>query len=216
VFRYPERSTQSPFWVALFLLILGASLVKAQVIEFWSNGLRYQALTREGLTVMYARMPLAVRDYVVVQVALNNGSQRIWKVQPTDFYFESASGLVLRAESENEVVARLYRQANSDDVIKLQTAYERATYGNQHIRSNNGYEKRRQAALAFGGHQGIKAAAAASAIAFVKTELLGGDSTDGAIFFEAPGRQLGAGRVIARVEEETFEFRVENPTHAPE
>jgi hypothetical protein len=123
---------------------------------------------------------------------------------------------VLRAESENEVVARLYRQANSDDVIKLQTAYERATYGNQHIRSNNGYEKRRQAALAFGGHQGIKAAAAASAIAFVKTELLGGDSTDGAIFFEAPGRQLGAGRVIARVEEETFEFRVENPTHALE
>jgi hypothetical protein len=177
----------------LFLLILGASLVRAQVIEFWSNGLRYQALTREGLTVMYARMPLAVRNYVVVQVALNNGSKRIWKIQPTDFYFESTSGAVLRAESEIEVVGRLYRQANSDDVVKLQTAYEKATYGNQHIRSNNGYEKRRQAALAFGGHQGIKAAAAASAIAFVKTELSGGDSTDGAIFFEAPGRQLGPG-----------------------
>ena len=200
----------------LFFLILGASLVQAQVIEFWSNGLRYQALTREGLTVMYARMPLAVRNYVVVQVALNNGSKRVWKVQPTDFYFESTSGTVIRAESENEVVGRLYRQANSDDVIKLQTAYEKATYGNQHIRSNNGYEKRRQAALAFGGHQGIKAAAAASAIAFVKSELLGGDSTDGAIFFAVPGRQLGPGRVVARVEEQTFEFRVENPAHSSE
>ena len=45
---------------------------------------------------MYARMPLAVREYAVVQVALNNGSNEVWKVQPSDFYFESDDGRVLR------------------------------------------------------------------------------------------------------------------------
>ena len=51
-------------------------------------------------------------------------------------------------------------------------------------------------------------AAAASAIAFVKTELESGDSTDGAVFFPNNARALGTGRIVAVVEGHRFEFRV--------
>jgi hypothetical protein len=181
-----------------------------QVIQFQSNGLSYQALTQQGLTLMYARMPLAVREFAVVQIALNNGSDAHWKVQPSDFYFESDDGRVLRGVPENTVVYNLFRTAGTDDVIKLQSAYEKAIYRNQHIRSNNGYEQRRQYAMAM-GPTGLKAAAAASAIAFVQTELKPGDSTDGAVFFNNQGKELGAGRFIARVGDAVWVFRRQGP-----
>jgi hypothetical protein len=104
----------------------------------------------------------------------------------------------------------LFRKAGTDDVIKLQSAYEKAIYGNQHIRSNNGYEQRRQYAMAM-GPTGLKAAAAASAIAFVETELEGGDSTDGAVFFDNQGKPLGAGRIVARLGEQVYVFRSQGP-----
>jgi hypothetical protein len=181
-----------------------------QVIQFYSNGLAYQALTHEGLTLMYARMPLAVREFAVVQIALNNGSGESWKVQPSDFYFESDDGRVLRGVPENAVVYNFFRRAGVDDVIKLQSAYEKAIYGNQHIRSNNGYEQRRQYAMAM-GPTGLKAAAAASAIAFVETNLKPGDSTDGAVFFDNQGKELGAGRFVARLGEAVYVFRPQGP-----
>jgi len=181
-----------------------------QVIQFHSNGLNYQALTHEGLTLMYARMPLAVREFAVVQVALSNGSGEAWKVQPSDFYFESDDGRVLRGVPENAVVYNFFRRAGTDDAIKLQAAYEKAIYSNQHIRSNNGYEQRRQYAMAM-GPTGLKAAAAASAIAFVETELKPGDSTDGAVFFVNQGKELGAGRFVARLGETVYVFRPQGP-----
>jgi hypothetical protein len=181
-----------------------------QVIQFQSNGLNYQALTHEGLTLMYARMPLAVREFAVVQIALSNGSSEVWKVQPSDFYFETDDGRVLRGVPENTVVYNFFRRAGTDDVIKLQSAYEKAIYGNQHIRSNNGYEQRRQYAMAM-GPAGLKAAAAASAIAFVATHLEPGDSTDGAVFFDNQGKELGAGRFVARLGETEYVFRPQGP-----
>jgi hypothetical protein len=181
-----------------------------QVIQFHSNGLNYQALTHDGLTLMYARIPLAVREFAVVQIALNNGSRDLRPVRPSDFYFEADDGRVLRGVPENAVVYNLFRKAGTDDVIKLQSAYEKAIYGNQHIRSNNGYEQRRQYAMAMGA-AGLKAAAAASAIAFVETELEAGDSTDGAIFFDNQGKPLGAGRVVARLGERVYIFRPQGP-----
>jgi hypothetical protein len=181
-----------------------------QVIQFHSNGLNYQALTHDGLTLMYARIPLAVREFAVVQIALNNGSNDLRPVRPSDFYFEAEDGRVLRGVPENAVVYNLFRKAGTDDVIKLQSAYEKAIYGNQHIRSNNGYEQRRQYAMAMGA-AGLKAAAAASAIAFVETELKAGDSTDGAIFFDNQGKPLGAGRVVARLGERVYAFRPQGP-----
>ncbi len=192
----------------LLAFLAAAGPVSGQVIEFWANGLKYQALTRSGLTVMYARMPLAVRGFSIIQVALNNGSNEVWKVEPTDFFFEQSGGQVRRAVSENAVIADLFRNADTDDVIKLQTAYEKAIYGNQHIRSNNGYEQRRQYAMAM-GPRGLKAAAAASAIAFVPSKLKPGDSTDGAVFFASQGKAPGPGKLILRLDEATFEFEPE-------
>jgi hypothetical protein len=159
---------------------------------------------------MYARIPLAVREFAVVQIALSNGSSEVRPVRPSDFYFEAADGRVLRGVPENAVVYNLFRRAGVDDVIKLQSAYEKAIYGNQHIRSNNGYEQRRQYAMAMGA-AGLKAAAAASAIAFVETELEAGDSTDGAVFFDNQGKPLGAGRVVARLGEQVYVFRSQGP-----
>ena len=193
--------------LALLLGVVGPGLADAQVIEFDSQGLHYQTLSRQGLTLMYAPLPLTVRRFAVVQVSFSNGSARSRLVGPTDFYFEAAQGRVLRAAPEEVVVRELYRKAGRNEVMKLQVAYEKALYGNQKIRSNNGYEKRRQAALV-AGSKGLKAAAAASALSLVRTHLAPGGSTDGAIFFENGGKSLGEGRLVTRLRNgDVFEFR---------
>ena len=181
-------------------------LLQSQVVEFSSNGLAYQALTRDGLTIMYARMPVAIRDYGVIQVALSNAGTGIRKVNAKDFVFHPAAGGAIRAASESEVIGDLFRNAGYGEVVKLQQAYERVLYGNQRIRSNNGYEARRLSAIAF-GNKGLKAAAAAAAIAFVTSELSSGDSTDGAVFFPNRGAELGPGRIVVVVDGQEFEFR---------
>ena len=63
-------------WLLLCLLgfVPGTTRAPAQVIEFESNGLRYQTLTRSGVTVMYAAMPQHLHAYAVVQVAVSNGA----------------------------------------------------------------------------------------------------------------------------------------------
>ena len=190
-------------------LLLAVGAARAQVIEFYSNGLKYQTLTKAGLTVMYAEMPLQVRDYAVLQVAVINGTGALQVVQPVAFSFEFPDGRTVRAASENAVVSELQQHGGRNDVIKLVTAYERALSGAEKIRSNNGYEQRRQAALAMGGPSGLRAAAAASAIAFVRTKLRPKDSTDGALFFGNDGRALGTGVLRAQVGNEIFEFRLE-------
>ena len=193
--------------VPLILLALLPLCVSApaQVVEFWSNGLEYQALSRGGLTIMYARLPLAIHDYGIVQAAVSNGSGRVWKLKPADFVFEQTGDPPLRAIPEAEVIYDLFRNAGRNEVIKLQSAYEQALFGNQHIRSNNGYEQRRLAALAM-GDKGVRAAAAASALAFATTELSSGDSTDGALFFRTSGQELPAGRLVAVIQGQVFEF----------
>ena len=40
----------------------------------------------------------------------------------------------------------------------------------------------------------------------MRTKLHSGDSTDGAVFFPKKGRDLGPGRIVARIGDETFEF----------
>src|SRR5579884_353929 len=42
----------------------------AQIIEFESGGLKYQTLTKSGVTVMVASLPAHVRDYAILQVAV--------------------------------------------------------------------------------------------------------------------------------------------------
>lgn len=193
----------------LACLIVMVLTGRAQVIEFYSNGLKYLTLTKSSVTVMYAEMPLQVRGYAVLQVAVINGGGTPRTVQPSWFSYELPDGRTIQAAAEQQVITELQHHGGRNDVIKLVTAYEKAIYGAERLRSNNGYEARRQSALAMGGPAGLKAAAAASAIAFVRTRLKAKDSTDGAVFFANEGKPLGPGLLRAHVDGELFEFRTE-------
>lgn len=165
----------------------------------------YQVQTVNGLTLMCAPMPLKTSRYAVLHVAVSNGSGRTRQVNAGDFKFEYSDGTVVRAVSEQEVIGDFFRNTNRSELLKLQSAYEKALFNNQFIRPNNGYEKRRLSAMAI-GPKGLKASAAAAAITFVSGKLGPGDSTDGALFFPTSGRELGRGRIIATVDAEEFEF----------
>ncbi len=191
---------------ALMAILLAAAQARAQqVIPFESNGLKYQALTKSGVTVMFALMPLYVHSYAVVQVAVSNGSQGPYTIRPEDFVYQRADGEQLRAVAPKAVIAMLQQKGSGSDVIKLVTAYEAAVSGNPHVKSNSGYEQRRQAALAMTGSRS-RAAATASALAFVQSHLSPGDSTDGAVFFETEGKPLGPGKMVVRTASDVFEF----------
>ncbi len=193
----------------LCITALCASMVfglSAQIIEFESGGYKYQTLTKNGLTVMFAQLPSHVRGYSILQVAVSNGSKIYYTVKPEDFVYYREDGSALESSPAREVVNSLVEKASRGDVVKLVTAYESSLYGNNRYKSSNGYEQRRQSALAEVSSAKIKAAAAASAIAFVQTRLAPGQSTDGAIFYPNGGKMLGAGKLIVRAAGASFDF----------
>ncbi|SPE41587.1 conserved exported hypothetical protein [Candidatus Sulfopaludibacter sp. SbA3] len=181
---------------------------QAQVIEFETNGLKYQTLTRSGVTVMFTHLGNHIHEYSIIQVAISNGSDNLYIVRPEDFTYVRPDGSVLIASSIKSVIDMLMQKGNSSDVVKLVTQYEATVYGNPHFKSTNGYEQRRQAALAMNGTK-FKAAAAASAVAMVMTRLKPGDSTDGAVFFSTEGKPLSGGRVVVKTNSDVFEFKAE-------
>jgi hypothetical protein len=177
-------------------------------IDFESHGIHYEALTKAAITVMFAPLPPHVKDYNIVQVTVTNGSPVSWTVKPSDFSFTRHDGTVLQTISADEVVSSLLNKASRTDVIKLQLLYESSIYALSNFRSTNGYEQRREAAMAQFVNPRFKAAAAASAITLIPTKLKPGDSTDGAVFFENRTKEkgLGAGRFVAHTCGETFFF----------
>jgi hypothetical protein len=181
----------------------------AQVIEFESNGLKYQTLTRSGVTVMYTHLGNHIHEYSILQAAVSNGSDTPYNVRPEDFTYVHPDGSVVIASSLKSVIDMLMQKGNSSDVVKLVTQYEATVYGNPHFKSTNGYEQRRQAALAMSGGTRLKAAAAASAVAMVLTRLKPGESTDGAVFFSTEGKQLVGGKVVVKTNSDVFEFKAE-------
>jgi hypothetical protein len=190
-------------------LVLGVCLcVPAQVIEFESNGLKYQTITKGGVTVMVARLPGHVRELSILQVAVSNGSTGPYTIRPEDFSYKKDDGAELHAWPARDVVRMLKDKGGRGDVIKLVSAYETALYGIPHMRVANSYEGRRQAALAEVNSTKLKAAAAASAIALVQTKLAPGESTDGAVFFGAESKTFG-GRLVVRTNTDVFEFGAE-------
>jgi len=189
--------------------VLLAGALPAQIIEFESGGLKYRTLTRGGVTIMWAHLPIHIKEYAVLQVAVSNGSAVSWQVKPQDFRFEKPEGGTIAALAAATVVETLMRKASRGEVIKLITAYEAGITGNAHMHSTNGYETRRQNAQVELGGGKLRAAAAASAIAFVPSKLLPGQSTDGAIFFVNGGKPLGAGKLLATTGGENFEFPVD-------
>ena len=191
---------------------LGALLcvfASGQVIEFESGGLHYQTLTRRGVTVMFAHMPAHVREFSILQVAVSNGSQGPYTIRPEDFRFVRADGTVIQAAPARQVVNMLLEKGSRNDVIRLVSTYESGLYGIQRMLSTNGYEQRRQAALAEVQSTKVKAAAAASAIALVQIKLLPGQSTDGAVFFPHEGKPLSGGRLMINTNTDIFEFKSE-------
>jgi hypothetical protein len=185
---------------------LSAQLLWAQVIPFESNGLQYKTLTRGGVTVMFAYLPAHLKEYSIMQVSISNGSPIAWMVKPEDFIYRERDGTVWPASPALTVVLSLLSKASRRDVIKLVTTYERGVYGNVNMQTTNGYESRREAALAEGVSSRLKAGAAASAIALVPTKLLPGQSTDGAVFFPNNAKFLGAGTLTVHTGGEMFEF----------
>ena len=179
-------------------------------LEFQSRGLDYEALTRDGVTVMFSTLPPHIKDFNIIQITVTNGSPVSWTVKPEEFVFVRQDGSVLPSVSADFVVESLLEKASRNDVIKLQNLYENTIYALQNFRSTNGYEQRREAAQAMFVNRGIKAAAAASAITFVPTKLRSGESTDGAIFFSNRTKEkgLGAGRLVVRACGQMFLFQV--------
>ena len=191
------------------LLILVGTCAWSQVIEFESGGLKYQTLTRNAVTVMFAHLPAHVHEYAILQVAISNGAQSAYTVRPEDFVFERTDGARIGATPARQVVGELVEKGTRSDVMKLVSTYEMALYGMTRLRPTNGYEARRQQYLAEVASTRIKAAAAASAIALVQTKLGAGQSTDGAVFFATDGKPLGAGRLVMRSSAGEFAFNPE-------
>ena len=211
--RWSRRSWP---YAGLFYLVVALRL-SAQVIEFESNGLHYKTLTKNGLTIMFAMLPSHVRNYAIIQAAAENGAPVSWTVKPEDFVYIRSDGQEIRAGDAETVVDALVAKAGRGDVIRLVTTYEGVLYGNpQYKSSTNGYEVRRQNALAEVSSTKIKAAAAASAIAFVKTKLNPGESTDGAVFFDSSGKPLGPGKLIVHAAGAVFEFPNDTPASHPD
>jgi hypothetical protein len=192
-------------------MLLAATLAGGQVIEFESGGLKYQTLTKNSVTVMFAHLPARVHEYAILQVAVSNGASAPVVVRPEDITFERGDGVLLKATPARQVVSELIERGNRGDVIKLVSTYEGALFGMTHFRPTNGYEARRQQFLAEVTSTKIKAAAAASAIALVQTKLAAGQSTDGAVFFSTEGKPLGPGRVVMRNSSGEFNFNPEEP-----
>jgi hypothetical protein len=210
-----SRAHVSSFLLVLLLVLVPSaspeqnpSSASAGPIDFESHGMHYEALTKDGITVMFAPLPPHVKDYNIVQVTVTNGSPVSWTVKPSDFSFTRHDGTVLHAISADDVVASLLDKASRNDVIKLQLLYESSIYALSNFRSTNGYEQRREAAMAQFVNPRFKAAAAASAITLVPIKLKPTDSTDGAVFFEnrTKEKSLGAGRFVAHTCGETFVF----------
>jgi hypothetical protein len=180
----------------------------AQVIEFESHGQKYQTLTKSGVTLMYTHMPNRLHEYAVIQAAISNGASTPYVIRPEDFRYVRADGTTIRAANATDVVEMLMQKGNGNDVVKLITTYEAYVYGNTHYKATNGFEQRRQAALAFGGTK-LKAAAAASVLALGVTKVQPNESTDGAIFFNSEGKPLSGGRLVVRTNTDVFEFNPE-------
>lgn len=188
-----------------------------QIIEFESGGLRYQTQTKGGVTVMFAALPVVIREFSVLQVAISNGSNRVWTFKPQDFKYVAEGASIAEARTGSvagSVVEDFMKHGGREDVIKLVTAYENGLYGMTRPRSTSGYEQRRQSVMAELTSSRLKAAAAASAIILVPVRLKPGESTDGAVFFATQGRPFGAGKLIVEAGPSVYEFPTEKPAAA--
>lgn len=210
------RRRYSGWWGVALAVCLCPLELRGQALEFESGGLTYQTLTRDGLTLMFAPLPVRVREYFVLQVAVLNGSETVRTVKPEDFRYQGADGFSAQAMSANKVVQDFMRRSGRNDLIRLVNIYEMGIYGLSRFRSTSGYEIRRQHAMAEQSSLKLKAGATASAIVLVSVKLKPGESTDGAVFFPMNNREFGPGRLTAATDSAYFEFEVGGLRHPGE
>jgi hypothetical protein len=191
---------------SLSLPLVPSTTLQAQVIRFESGGLEFQTLTKNGVTIMFAPLPIQIREYSILQVAVSNGSKMWWNFKSEDCVFQRSDGTSIAGASAKQVVGKLIEKGSRSDVIKLVQTYELSLYGLTRYKSTNGYEQRRQSAFAEVSSTKIKAAAAASAVAFPTVKLMPGQSTDGAVFYPTGNKGLGAGKLRIQAAGEVFEF----------
>ena len=204
------RSPRAALWLLLSgIFICNSRTLAAQVIEFENAGLRFQSMTQNGVTLMCARLPVQLKQFALIQVALSNGSEAYATLKPEDFAFNGSNGETIRAMSARDVVTNILEHGTHGDLVKLVKTYENAIYAIPNLNLKTGYEKRRQAALGEGTNTKFKAAAAASAIALIASRVAPGQTIDGAVFFPIVGGALPAGRVTARPGTVTYEFNPE-------
>jgi len=197
------------FYVGLMFASLFVGCAAAQVIDFESNGLHYQAMTRDGITVTFAKLPPRIADYSIMQVTVTNGSPVSWSVRPEDFTFYRQDGASVRATSADVVIRSLLNHASKSDVVKLDVLYEASIYAlPPNYRSTAGYERRREQAMTIAVNARFKAAAAASAITLVPTKIKPGESTDGAGCFVNREKVFGPGRLVVNTAGENYQFDV--------
>lgn len=198
------------FLCASFALVARSQAPGSTPTEFQSHGLDYEALTRNGITVMFANLPPHIKEYNVIQITVTNGSLVSWTVKPSDFTFVRDNGNVLPSVSADDVVESLLEKSSRSDVVSLQRLYEDSIYGLTNYRPTNGYQQRKEAGWTQFTNRNFRAAAAASAITFVTVKLKPGESTDGAVFFQnrSKDKTLGPGRLVARSCGEMFTFQV--------
>ena len=197
------------FYVGLMFASLFVGCAAGQVIDFESNGLHYQAMTRDGITVTFAKLPPRIADYSIMQVTVTNGSPVSWSVRPEDFTFYRQDGASVRATSADVVIRSLLNHASKSDVVKLDVLYEASIYAlPPNYRSTAGYERRREQAMTIAVNARFKAAAAASAITLVPTKIKPGESTDGAVFFVNREKVFGPGRLVVNTAGENYQFDV--------
>jgi len=102
-----------PCMLALVLL----SSAPAQVIEFESNGLKYQTLTKSGVTIMFAQLPNHLHAYTIIQVAVSNGSGGPYVIRPEDFAWSRADGAVIHATPARTVIEMLFQKGDAGDAL---------------------------------------------------------------------------------------------------
>lgn len=175
-----------------------------QTLEFESGGLKYQALTKGGLTVMIAQLNTRILGYSIIHVALSNGTVEPLVVLPEKFRFQGA-GKPIQALSARAVVTDVLNRAGRNDVGRLVGVYEAALFGNSNLELRHGYEARRKDAMSIGSTR-MRAAAAAAAIVLGSNQLEPGASLDGAVFLPSKNKPLGGGTLTLDAAGETFEF----------
>src|SRR5579863_4397167 len=91
----------------ILALLAACPCARSQVIEYTSNGMKYQTLTRSGVTVIYTHLPVRIHEYAVVQAAISNGSNAPYVIRPDDFSFVHTDGAVAKAVSARTIIDML-------------------------------------------------------------------------------------------------------------